>query len=52
MGNGALAGWIWDKLPKNPVHALFKIDAQYKRNQDSRDLLAAELQKRAFTQSN
>ena len=44
---GALAGWIWDSLPKNPVHALFKIDAQYKRNQDSRDLpSAAELQKR------
>ena len=43
---GALAGWIWNTLPKNPVHALFKIDAQYKRNQDSRDLpSAAELQK-------
>ena len=44
---GALAGWVWDHLPKNPVHSLFKIDAQYKRNQDSRDLpSAAELQKR------
>ncbi|ENW84244.1 hypothetical protein F909_00151 [Acinetobacter sp. ANC 3929] len=44
---GALAGWIWDSLPKNPIHSLFKIDAQYKRNQDSRDLpSAAELQKR------
>ena len=26
---------------QNPVHALFKIDAQYKRNQDSRDLPSA-----------
>ncbi|KXZ67119.1 RsbU family protein phosphatase GigA [Acinetobacter venetianus] len=44
---GALAGWVWNNLPKNPVHSLFKIDAQYKRNQDSRDLpSAAELQKR------
>ena len=44
---GALAGWIWSDLPKNPVHSLFKIDAQYKRNQDSRDLpSAAELQQR------
>ncbi|MFV5385586.1 RsbU family protein phosphatase GigA [Acinetobacter junii] len=44
---GALAGWIWNNLPKNPIHALFKIDAQYKRNQDSRDLpSAAALQKR------
>ena len=42
---GALAGWIWDSLPKNPIQALRKIDAQYKRNQDSRDLpSAAELQ--------
>ncbi|MPW43558.1 RsbU family protein phosphatase GigA [Acinetobacter guerrae] len=44
---GALAGWIWGKLPQNPVEALFQIDAQYKRNQDSRDLpAAAELQKK------
>ncbi|WP_104498337.1 RsbU family protein phosphatase GigA [Acinetobacter indicus] len=44
---GALAGWIWSKLPAEPQQALLKIDAQYKRNQDSRDLpSAAELQKR------
>lgn len=44
---GALAGWIWNRLPANPEHSLLKIDAQYKRNQDSRDLpSAAELQKR------
>ena len=44
---GALAGWMWNKLPANPQQALIKIDAQYKRNQDSRDLpSAAELQKR------
>lgn len=44
---GALAGWIWNKLPENPDLALQKIDAQYKRNQDSRDLpSAAELQKK------
>lgn len=44
---GALAGWIWHNLPKNPVVALTKIDAQYKRNQDSRDLpSAAILQKK------
>lgn len=44
---GALAGWMWNKLPSNPQQALLKIDAQYKRNQDSRDLpSAAELQKR------
>lgn len=44
---GALAGWIWDRLPSNPQQALIKIDAQYKRNQDSRDLpSAANLQKR------
>jgi hypothetical protein len=51
---GALAGWIWSELPKNPVHSLFKIDAQYKRNQDSRDLpSAAELQKDYYqTRSN
>lgn len=43
---GALAGWIWNNLPKNPVQALLKINAQYKRNQDSRDLpSAAELQR-------
>src|SRR5690606_40123916 len=43
----ALAGWIWSKLPENPDMALQKIDAQYKRNQDSRDLpSAAELQKK------
>ena len=44
---GALAGWMWNKLPSNPQQSLLKIDAQYKRNQDSRDLTsAAELQKR------
>ena len=44
---GALAGWMWNKLPSNPQESLLKIDAQYKRNQDSRDLpSAAELQKR------
>lgn len=44
---GALAGWIWTKLPVNPEGSLLKIDAQYKRNQDSRDLpSAAELQKK------
>ena len=43
---GALAGWLWNNLPSNPQKALSKIDAQYKRNQDSRDLpSAAELQK-------
>ena len=44
---GALAGWMWNKLPSNPQQSLLKIDAHYKRNQDSRDLpSAAELQKR------
>ena len=44
---GALAGWMWNKLPSNPQQSLLKIDAQYKRNLDSRDLpSAAELQKR------
>lgn len=44
---GALAGWIWDKLPKDPIDSLLKIDAKYKRDQDSRDLpAAAELQQR------
>ena len=44
---GALAGWMWNKLPSNPQQSLLKIDAQYKRKQDSRDLpSAAELQKR------
>ena len=44
---GALAGWMWNKLPSNPHQSLLKIDAQYKRNQDSRYLpSAAELQKR------
>ena len=44
---GALAGWMWNKLPSNPQQSLLKIDAQYMRNQDSRDLpSAAELQKR------
>lgn len=38
---GALAGWIWSKLPANPQAALANIDAQYKRNQDSRDLPSA-----------
>lgn len=44
---GALAGWIWSSLPTDLEHALLKIDAQYKRNQDSRDLpSAADLQKK------
>ena len=44
---GALAGWIWTKLPSKLEESLLKIDAQYKRNQDSRDLpSAAELQKK------
>lgn len=44
---GALAGWVWNCLPAQPLTALTRIDAQYKRNQDSRDLpSAAELQKR------
>lgn len=44
---GALAGWIWTKLPSQLEESLLKIDAQYKRNQDSRDLpSAAELQKK------
>lgn len=44
---GALAGWIWNHLPKNIEESLQNIDAQYKRNQDSRDLpSAAELQKK------
>lgn len=38
---GALAGWIWDDLPSHPFDELKKIEAQYKRNQDSRDLPAA-----------
>jgi hypothetical protein len=46
---GALAGWIWYQLPEKPTEALAKIDAQYKRNQDSRDLpSAAILQKNCF----
>lgn len=40
---GALAGWVWHKLPETPLEALEKIDAQYKRNQDSRDLPSAAL---------
>ena len=44
---GALAGWIWTRLPDQLEQSLRKIDAQYKRNQDSRDLpSAAELQKK------
>lgn len=44
---GALAGWMWNQLPNSPQEALTKIDAHYKRNQDSRDLpAAASLQKR------
>lgn len=38
---GALAGWIWEDLPAQPYEALQLIEAQYKRNQDSRDLPAA-----------
>ena len=42
---GALAGWMWSKLPTNLILHLKRIDAKYKRNQDSRDLpSAAELQ--------
>ena len=40
---GALAGWIWYQLPEKPTEALAKIDAQYKRNQDSRDLPSAAI---------
>lgn len=44
---GALAGWLWNHLPENLQLTLSKIDAQYKRNQDSRDLpSAADLQKK------
>ena len=44
---GALAGWIWNQLPAQPEEALARIDAKYKRNQDSRDLpSAAQLQQR------
>lgn len=44
---GALAGWIWTKLPAQLEQSILNIDAQYKRNQDSRDLpSAAELQKK------
>ncbi len=44
---GALAGWIWEDLPEQPYDKLQQIEAQYKRNQDSRDLpTAAELQQR------
>lgn len=44
---GALAGWIWTRLPEQLEQSILKIDAQYKRNQDSRDLpSAAELQKK------
>lgn len=38
---GALAGWIWEDLPEQPFEVLQLIEAQYKRNQDSRDLPAA-----------
>ncbi len=38
---GALAGWIWEDLPKQPFQLLQEIEAQYKRHQDSRDLPAA-----------
>jgi len=38
---------VWNQLPNDLNKALSRIDAQYKRNQDSRDLpSAAELQKR------
>lgn len=43
---GALAGWIWYQLPEKPTVALAKIDAQYKRNQDSRDLPSAAILQR------
>ena len=38
---GALAGWVWNKLPSDSEASLRKIDAKYKRNQDSRDLPSA-----------
>lgn len=48
---GALAGWIWGQLPERSGLALQKIEAQYKRNQDSRDLpSAAALQQRLLPQ--
>lgn len=44
---GALAGWIWHKIPLKAMQELSKITSQYKRNQDSRDLpTAAILQKK------
>ena len=44
---GALAGWLWDQLPANPLEVFKQLDSQYKRNQDSRDLpAAAKLQQR------
>lgn len=50
--SGALAGWVWGNLPEQPAVALSKIDAQYKRNQDSRDLpAAAALQKKLLPNS-
>ena len=49
---GALAGWIWEDLPDQPFEQLKKIDGQYKRNQDSRDLpAAAVLQRRLLPDS-
>lgn len=38
---GALAGWIWQDLPKQPAVELQHIEMRYKRDQDSRDLPAA-----------
>ena len=44
---GALTGWIWNELPKQPEDVFTQLDLQYKRHQDSRDLpAAARLQQR------
>ncbi len=49
---GALAGWTWENLPQTPFEQLKTIDAQYKRNQDSRDLpSAAQLQQQLLPRS-
>lgn len=49
---GALAGWTWENLPQKPFEHLKAIDAQYKRNQDSRDLpSAAQLQQQLLPRS-
>ena len=44
--HGALAGWIWSDLPKQPFDELKHLQSHYKREQDSRDLpTAAALQR-------